>query len=126
MVCFDYKAIAMDYSIDLYRKEVKDKFQLFGNKDFLKDKNNLFPFTENQKEWIEQRLDNLGYEFVALIVDCAEYNHADSEIVVLMTDCGLYVSASNIDLSMEILGMSFEFMNNGELAGYDPQRGEWI
>jgi len=114
----------MSYSVHLYRTEVKEKHaQQANDLSFFEKTENLIPFTQEQKDKLHKRLGLYGYKFVSQIIDCSEYNHPDSGIIILLTDLGLYFKTSGDTFDM--LLMASEFTDTNEFAKYDPQLGKW-
>jgi hypothetical protein len=115
----------MSYSVQLFNKKVKDQQKSYGKADFFENEANFDGFSSEQRQSIEARL--IRYSFV---LENEKENHMlfsykhDPTVSALLTDSGLYFSASG-DGIFEIMMTASEFTDTGEFLKYDPQTGVW-
>ncbi|NDV66675.1 hypothetical protein [Bacteroides sp. 224] len=116
----------MSYNVSIYRIETKAKELQMGSKDFFDDENNIEPFTQQQIEYLRNRL--LKYNYVYQQQDQLGehfYNSAE-ETSALLTNRGLFFTAGwNEDAIFEIGMTTSEFTDTGEFAKYNPQNEGW-
>ena len=116
----------MSYDIQLFRRETKEKEQKSDDETFFERETNLEPFTKEQYEELKQRLENYGYVPKSKIGNTLTFTHAQYSINVLLTDKGLYFTASFDEDSIFEAGMTAsEFTNTGDFVKYDPQNNGW-
>jgi hypothetical protein len=115
----------MSYSVQLYRKEVKDK-QLQSKDDSFFEKNeNLIPFTKEQKDYLTTRLSKYGYTIEKENEYGIHFSFKDDDgISVLLGNSGLYFSSTGEGI-FEISMTASEFTDTDEFSKYDPQDGSW-
>jgi hypothetical protein len=115
----------MSYDIQLYRKEVKEKYLTNNNVEFFEKDDNLLPFTSSQKEYLKDRLLRYGY-----IIESENQSQIsfifknDMGISVLLTNNGLYFSSTGEGI-FEISMTASEFTDTNEFKKFDPQDGGW-
>jgi len=116
----------MSYDIQLHKKETKEKFDTYESDDFFEKEQNLDKFSKEQKQQLFDRLVNYGY-----IVETDQENETtfgfknDKTVRALLTENGLYLSASGEDGIFEINMTASEFTDTGEFLKYDSQDGGW-
>ena len=115
----------MSYHIQLFRTETKEREQKLNCEDFFDNEENLEPFTELQIQQLKQRLS--VYEYVLTEKNTFGFNFSDPEYgTALLTDRGLYFSASSEEDSIFEVGMiASEFTDTEEFVKYDPQSEGW-
>ncbi|TWH98765.1 hypothetical protein IQ05_03221 [Flavobacterium tiangeerense] len=116
----------MSNNIQLHRKETKDKFDTYATDDFFENEENLEKFSQEQKQQLFDRLVRYGYA-----VETEKENETtfgfknDKTVRALLTENGLYLTASGVDGIFEINMTASEFTDTGEFLKYDPQDAEW-
>lgn len=113
--------IPMSYDVQLFRTETKTKHEESADENFFEKKENLVPFTPEQKNELHERL--LQYDYV--VNGEGSYGHPDLKSVsVLLTDRAVYFSAGGDDI-FDISMTASEFTDSGHFVKYDPQDMGW-
>ena len=116
----------MSYDVQLYRVETKTSEQQSNDADFFDHEENLVPFTEQQFDYLKERLQKYGYVLHQNEDKEGHFTHPDYTITVLLTDRGLYFSAGFGAESIFEAGMTAsEFTDTEEFAKYDSQSTGW-
>ena len=116
----------MSYDIQLFRIETREREKKLQDENFFEQEKNLEPFTEEQFTALRKRL--VIYEYIEEQDKGKEieFVHPDYGIRVLLTQRGLYFTASwNGDAIFEAGLTASEFTDSDEFAKYDPQSGGW-
>lgn len=115
----------MSYTIQLYRKEVKEKQQASHDPGFFENEENLIPFTPAQSRSLRDRLISYGFFIEREGNDAIDFGFKDNEgISAMLTKTALYFSSTG-DGIFEIGMTASEFTDTEEFAKYDPQNGGW-
>ncbi len=114
----------MSFDIELYTVQTKQREQAAGDDSFFDRKENLIPFSHQQRESLKKRLIDNDYTFAQEDGDGWHFTHAEYSISVLLSDRGLYFSAQG-EGAFEAGMTASEFTDEGEFAKYDPQNGGW-
>lgn len=115
----------MSYTIQLYRKEVKEKQQASHAHDFFENEENLIPFTTGQSQYLRERLISYGFFVEREENTTTDFGFKKDEgISALLTANALYFSSTG-DGIFEIGMTASEFTDTEEFVKYDPQNGGW-
>jgi hypothetical protein len=116
----------MSYDIQLHRKETKDKHKHYIGEDFFENEENLVHFSTSQKQELFNRLIRYGYFVESENAKETTFGFkSDASIRALLTEAGLYFSASGEDGVFEMCMTASEFTDTNEFLEYDPQNGGW-
>ena len=116
----------MSYDIQLFRPETKEREQKQHDESFFENENNLEPFTKSQYEELKERLLNYDYVLQSEDENGLAFTHAYYAIETLLTDRGLYFTASFDEECIFEAGMTAsEFTDTGDFVKYDPQNDGW-
>jgi hypothetical protein len=107
-------------------KETKERAQKLNDDCFFDNEANFEPFSEQQYAALRERLLNDGYVFQFESENGLQFSHSDYSISALLTDRGLYFTASYDEESIFEAGMTAsEFTDTGEFVKYNPQHNDW-
>jgi hypothetical protein len=116
----------MSYGIQLFRIETKEREQRLSIESFFENEINIEPFTKKQFEELKERLLIYDYVLKTKSENGLEFTHPAYSISALLTDRGLYFTASFDKENIFEAGMTAsEFTDNGYFAKYDPQNNGW-
>lgn len=116
----------MSYDIQLFRTETREREQKQNDESFFENESNMEPFTKQQYEELRERL--LSYDYVLETENENElaFKHAYYSIHALLTDRGLYFTASFDEQCIFEAGMTAsELTDTGDFVKYDPQNDGW-
>ncbi|MDR1451600.1 MAG: hypothetical protein LBI57_04620 [Helicobacteraceae bacterium] len=113
----------MSYTVSIFRKEAKQAEEQSRNKDFFENDMNILPFSAEQRNKLKERL--LRYEYKIASQSPKRITFENGAKTALLTDRGLYFSASMGDGIFEISMTASEFTDDKDFAKYDPQAGGW-
>lgn len=116
----------MSYDIQLYRTETKDREKNAGDENFFDYEDNLEPFTEEQYNYLKDRI--LKYDYILKEEKNRDlrFAHPEYNIFALLTDGGLYFTSGFDQDSIFEAGMTAsELTDTDEFAKYDPQNNGW-
>jgi hypothetical protein len=115
----------MSYDIQLFRKEVKEKYLTHNSDDFFENDENLLPFTNLQKDYLKERLLNYGYVIENETQDQISFGFEDDGgISALLTNNCLFFSSTGEGI-FEINMTASEFTDTEEFEKFDPQNKGW-
>jgi len=116
----------MSYDIQLFRTETKAREQEMNDEAFFENEKNLEPFTKEQHEELKERLSDYDYILQSESDAGLEFKNQHYSIDALLTDRGLYFTASFDEESIFEAGMTAsEFTDTGDFVKYDPQNEGW-
>jgi hypothetical protein len=116
----------MSYDIQLFRKETKEKHDNYESEGFFEKEENLEKFSKEQRKQIFDRLVRYGYVLETEKESKTTFGFKnDNTVSALLTENGLYLSASGEDGIFEINMTASEFTDTGEFLKYDPQDSGW-
>jgi hypothetical protein len=116
----------MSYDVQLFSRQTREREQKNNDENFFDNEENLVPFTKHEHEVLTSRLFNCDYALKTENQIGKVFAHTEFSISVLLTDRGLYFTASWNEESIFEAGMTAsEFTDTGEFVKYDPQQGGW-
>lgn len=116
----------MSYDIQLYRIGTKEREKNAGDENFFDSEENLETFTEEQYNYLQDRL--LKYDYVLKEKEKKDltFAHPEHNIFALLTDRGLYFTSGFDDESIfEARMTASEFTDTDEFSKSDPQNDGW-
>lgn len=116
----------MSYDIQLFRTETKEREQKLKDESFFEKEQNIEPFTPQQYEELKERLLTYDYVLESESENGLAFAHLYYAIQALLTDRGLYFTASFDEECIFEAGMTAsEFTDTGDFVKYDPQNDGW-
>ena len=116
----------MSYDIQLYRKEVKEKYTSSNDQEgFFENETNFVDFTKEQFEDLKERLLDYGYSIESEKKGAISFGfEADKGTSALLTNNCLFFSSTGEGI-FEISMTASEFTDTDEFVKYDPQNDGW-
>jgi len=111
----------MSYDIQVFRKEVKDRYTSHFSVDFFEQEDNFLPFTVEQQTIIRDLLQQTDYQ------PTGDYTfvHQQEAAVILLKSSVLYCSAN----TGNGIGVLYVFLDqlllNDDFKKFDPQDNGW-
>jgi hypothetical protein len=120
----------MSYDVQLYRREVQEKYAQQHDESFFEDDQNLLPFTSTQKQALHERLLRYGYQMLSQQPDHTEYelmrDNAARIGALLFNNClSFSTSPASFEDIFEVRMTASEFTDDGDFAKYDQQLDGW-
>ena len=115
----------MSYHVQLFHRNTKERADKETNlADFFDSESNLAPFTKMQIKALTTKLELVGFEKKKGKGSTLRFENQELGAEAMLTDCGLYLSASGEDAIFEISMFASEWAGK-DLLKYDPQAGGW-
>ncbi len=116
----------MSYDIALYPSGTKQREREFKGEDFFDNEDNLLPFTQEQFQYLKDRLQKYDYELTGEGEAGLNFTNSEYGIDALLTDRALYFSTSGDEDDIFEMGLTAsEFTDTEEFEKYDPQNEGW-
>lgn len=114
----------MSYHVQLFSRETRARYEAAEGPGFFGDPANLVALAQADREYLVTCLEQVGFHEGKQSGDARDFTNDAWPAEALLTDTGLYLSASGENSIFEILMFASESLTDN-LTKFDPQTGIW-